>query len=62
MLDRSPTEHLDLRTVHQGKLHIDWGGGSSGKRSWVPRAEAQDKPIAELHPGEPEEPFQLLWR
>ena len=56
-IDRYPTEHLDLLAAYEGKLYIDWGGGASGKRAWVQRAEAQDKLITELHLGAPEEPF-----
>jgi hypothetical protein len=33
-----------------GLLYIDWGGGPSGKRAWVQRADGQDKPIVGLYP------------
>ena len=41
----------------KGIITIGWGGGSSGKRAWVQRAEGQDKLVTELHLGAPEEPF-----
>lgn len=56
-VDRFPTRHVDVLSRYEGRLYIDWGGGSSGKRAWVQRAEAQDKPITELHANAAEEPF-----
>lgn len=56
-VDRYPTRHLGVLAPYEGRLYIDWGGGSSGKRAWVQRAEAQDKLITELHLSASEEPF-----
>lgn len=58
--DRFPTERLDALEAYQGRLFIDWGGGPSGKRAWVQRAEAQDKLITELHVDAVEKPFPGL--
>ena len=57
ILDLYPATHLSVLTTYEGRLYIDWGGGSSGKRAWVQRAENQDKLISELHLGAAEEPF-----
>jgi hypothetical protein len=59
-LDHYPTDRLDLLQPYEGKLYVDWGGGSSGKRAWIQRAEARDKIITELHLGGPERPFPGL--
>jgi len=56
-VDRYSTRLTDLLAEYSGRLYIDWGGGSSGKRSWNQRADAQDKRISELHLNESEEPF-----
>ncbi len=45
---------------YSGRLYVDWGGGSSGKRAWRQRADAQDKAITELHLDEAEHPFPGL--
>ena len=57
LVDRYPTRHLGHLGHYEGRLYIDWGGGSSGKRAWVQRAEAQYKAITELHASVVEEPF-----
>lgn len=59
-VDRYPTERLDLLEQYEGKLYIEWGGGSSGKRAWVQRAEAQDKIVTELRIDSVEAPFPGL--
>lgn len=56
-VDRYPTSLTPLLAEYGGHLFIDWGGGSSGKRSWSQRAEAQDKLITELHLNSAEQPF-----
>lgn len=56
-VDRYTTRLTVLLGEYSGRLFIDWGGGSSGKRSWNQRADAQDKRISELHLSESEEPF-----
>lgn len=38
-------EHVDALADLEGHLHIDWG---SGMRSWIQRADQQDKRIVEL--------------
>lgn len=42
---------------YSGRLLIDWGGGASGKRAWVQRADNQDKPIAAILECPFEQPF-----
>jgi len=42
-----------------GRLHIEWGGGSSGKGSWIQRADVQDKQITELHLDQTKRPFPV---
>ena len=59
-VDRYPTLLTELLGEYSGRLFIDWGGGSSGKRSWNQRADAQDKRITELHLIEGEQPFPGL--
>ena len=54
---QSPTERVERFTPCEGRLYIDWGGGSSGKRAWVQRAEAQDKLVTELQLDVAEEPL-----
>lgn len=56
-VDRYTTRLTDLLSDYSGRLYIDWGGGSSGKRSWNQRADAQNKCITELHLSEAEQPF-----
>lgn len=58
--ERYPTSRLDLLAQYEGRLYIDWGGGSSGKRAWVQRAEFQNKLITELHLDAVERPFPGL--
>ena len=59
-VDRYPTRLTDLLSDYSGRLYIDWGGGTSGKRSWNQRADAQNKCITELHLNESERPFPGL--
>ncbi len=59
-VDRYTTRLIDLLSDYSGRLYIDWGGGSSGKRSWNQRADAQNKCITELHISEAERPFPGL--
>lgn len=55
-------DHYDLGRVLElepfsGRLLIDWGGGASGKRAWVQRADNQDKPITAILESIFEQPF-----
>ena len=59
-LDRFTTTLSDHLANYIGRLYIDWGGGSSGKRSWNQRADVQDKRITELHLDQTEQPFPGL--
>ena len=59
-VDRFTTTLTDRLADYVGRLYIDWGGGSSGKRSWNQRADAQDKQITELHLDQTERPFPGL--
>lgn len=59
-VDRYTTRLTELLGDYSGRLYIDWGGGSSGKRSWNQRADAQNKCITELHLSEAEQPFPSL--
>jgi len=59
-VDRYPTRLTDLLSDYSSRLYIDWGGGSSGKRSWNQRADAQNKCITELQLHEAEQPFPGL--
>lgn len=58
--DFYPTTLSPLLEAYHGRLYIDWGGGSSGKRAWSQRAEAQDKLVTELHLDAAERPFPGL--
>jgi hypothetical protein len=58
--ERYPTARLEALKAYEGRLYIDWGGGSSGKRAWVQRAEAQNKLVTELHLDTAEQPFPGL--
>jgi hypothetical protein len=58
--DRYETELTEHLAAYSGRLYIDWGGGSSGKRAWSQRAEAQDKLVTELHLDVAERPFPGL--
>lgn len=55
--DRYITERLDHLQMYEGKVYIDWGGGASGKRAWVQRADLRDKLVTELHLDTLEQPF-----
>ncbi|WP_174275139.1 GIY-YIG nuclease family protein [Sphingomonas bacterium] len=61
-LDRFPTERTEHLAAYEGKLYIEWGGGSSGKRAWSQRADLQDKLISELHLDTIEQPFPGLMK
>jgi hypothetical protein len=55
--DRYTLSRLPEFEEHSGRLLIEWGGGSSGKRAWVQRADNQDKPIKALLERAFEQPF-----
>ena len=59
-LDRFATTLTACLADYAGRLYIEWGGGSSGKRSWNQRADVQDKIISELHLDQTERPFPGL--
>lgn len=42
---------------YAGRLMIEWGGGASGRRAWVQRADNQDKPITAILESAFEQPF-----
>jgi hypothetical protein len=56
-VDRYPTELSEQLAEYSERLYVEWGGGSSGKRSWSQRADAQNKIVTELHISAAEEPF-----
>ena len=56
-LDRFQTSLTDHLAAYSGRLYIEWSGGSSGKRSWNQRADAQNKLVTELHLDVAEQPF-----
>ena len=56
-VDRFTTTLAEPLGDYAGRLYIEWGGGSSGKRSWNQRADVQDKVITELHLDQTERPF-----
>ena len=56
-VDRYPIHLTDHLADYSGRLFIEWGGGSSGRRSWNQRADAQDKLITELQLHAAERPF-----
>ena len=55
--DRYPTRLIEDLAHYSGRLFIEWGGGSSGRRSWNQRADAQDKLLTELQLDALERPF-----
>ena len=57
---RYPCERLDCLAAYEGKLYVDWGGGASGKRAWIQRANTQNKVVSELHLASTEMPFPGL--
>jgi hypothetical protein len=59
-VDQYTTRLLPLLDRYKGRLFIEWGGGSSGKRAWNQRADAQNKVITELHAGAIHAPFPGL--
>jgi hypothetical protein len=59
-VDRYNTQLSPLLDAYKGRLFIDWGGGSSGKRAWNQRADAQNKVITELHASAFHAPFPGL--
>lgn len=59
-VDRYPLERLEALARYEGRLFIDWGGGASGKRAWVQKADARDKFVTELHLDGVERPFPGL--
>lgn len=59
-------DHMNLFSAFDGRLYVDWGPGT---RSWVQRADQQDKPIEEFTRRFAEPPFpgfsafcEPLWR
>ncbi|UAK25502.1 hypothetical protein [Sphingomonas nostoxanthinifaciens] len=58
--DRYLTQRSDHLILYAGKVYVEWGGGASGKRAWAQRADAQNKPITELHLDAPDRPFPGL--
>jgi hypothetical protein len=56
-VDHYPTEEVKELDAYSGKLFIEWGGGSSGRRAWAQRAITQDKQVTELRLQQTEEPF-----
>jgi hypothetical protein len=55
-------DHYDLALItefepYSGRLMVDWGGGASGKRAWVQRADNQDKAITAVLENAFEQPF-----
>ena len=59
-VDRFTTTLTGALGDYVGRLYVEWGGGSSGKRSWNQRADMQDKQITELHLDQTERPFPGL--
>lgn len=55
--DRYTLEPLASFEPYSGRLMIDWGGGPSGKRAWVQRADNQDKGITAVLEDRFEQPF-----
>ena len=52
-VDTAATDYYQLTPIdsfasYAGRLIINWGGGSSGKRAWVQRADRQDKAITAI--------------
>jgi hypothetical protein len=60
VFDRYPLEPHDALRSYDGRLYVDWGGGASGKRAWVQRAERQDKIFTALSLDVEDEPFPGL--
>ncbi len=58
--DRYPIALSGLLGDYAGRLYIEWGGGSSGKRARSQRADVMDKPITELHINRAQAPFPGL--
>jgi hypothetical protein len=58
--DRYAVQLSPALDAYRGRLFIDWGGGSSGKRAWNQRADAQNKIITELHRDAAQAPFPGL--
>lgn len=55
--DLYPPQLIEPLRDKIGVLYIEWGGGPSGKRAWVQRAESQDKEIVGLYPKEATDGF-----
>lgn len=60
-IDQYRIETVPAFSEYAGRMLIDWGGGASGPRAWIQRADLQDKPIVGLleHPFEVEFPGYL---
>ena len=62
LLSAFTCDHYGLEPVsefecHAGKLLIEWGGGASGKRAWIQRADNQDKQVHAILECPFEQPF-----
>jgi hypothetical protein len=55
--DRYDLHLLNAFESYSGRLLVDWGGGPSGKRAWIQRADSQDKPITAILECRFEQPF-----
>lgn len=55
--DRYRVNRIAAFDIFAGRLFIDWGGGASGKRAWVQRADLQNKRISALLEQAIERPF-----
>lgn len=55
--DRYPLRLADELSDYVGQLYVEWGGGPSGKKAWVQRADKQDKQIVGLYPKEATDQF-----
>lgn len=55
--DRYALARLEVFEPYSGRLMIEWGGGASGRRAWVQRADNQDKAITAILEGAFEQPF-----
>ncbi len=58
--DHYPLHRADALSEYVGRLFVDWGGGTSGKRAWRQRADTQNKAITELHLDVAGQPFPGL--
>jgi hypothetical protein len=59
-VDHYTTQLSSSLDTYRGRLFIEWGGGSSGKRAWKQLADAQNKVITQLHREAAQAPFPGL--